>query len=409
MNNPDIARLLLDHGANPNDRSSLTQAVQQRDHACLRLLLAYGATIPGSWALGAVINADDAEAVRLLLEAAGKTETAERVADVASRGLPDAATTASVAVVETLLAVGADPNGSFPEESPLRRAARYGRFEVVDLLSGRGVTGDLTSIDRLLGACARADRADGGRLLADEPGLLNQLSDTDRAAIVEAAGRPDPAAVCLMLDLGFSPQARNELGETALHTAAYEGRVRTVQLLLDHGAEIDSLDARFISTPLAYATVGSGEHVEAGDQIDNLVHDWVATVRTLLDAGASHQDVWISGKPPSDQVVAVLRSHGITADNARDDTDFAPPSGSSDAGEPPEPELETLSEIAETIQVAYESVDLELFASLLHPEVRWADWRVAPTGPRCSIGTAAFSTWACGVVSPTSCSVVTAS
>jgi hypothetical protein len=45
VNNPEITRLLLERGANPNDGESLYQAAEHGDHECLRLLLANDATV----------------------------------------------------------------------------------------------------------------------------------------------------------------------------------------------------------------------------------------------------------------------------------------------------------------------------------------------------------------------------
>src|SRR5207302_9429998 len=80
-----------------------------------------------------------------------------------------------------------------------------------------------------------------------------------------------------------------------------------VRLLLERGADRDAHDTRFDSTPLTFATVGSGERPRY-----SLDAAWVDTVRALLDAGAS--GVWITGKPPSDAVAALLQAHGITGD-----------------------------------------------------------------------------------------------
>jgi hypothetical protein len=52
-------------------------------------------------------------------------------------------------------------------------------------------------------------------------------------------------------------------------------------------------DTRFDAIPLAAATVGSGE--QAGKP-----GDWTATVRVLIEAGASRHGVRITGKPPSE-------------------------------------------------------------------------------------------------------------
>jgi hypothetical protein len=180
----------------------------------------------------------------------------------------------------------------------------------------------------------------------------------DRAAVVEAAGSGLVSAVALMLDLGFSVDDRDGSGEQPLHAAAYNGNAEVVRLLIDAGADVDARDARFDSTSLAFATVGSGER-------EGHAGNWAETVRLLIDAGASRRDVWISGKPPSEEVIALLRSYGIAADE--------------------ESELETgsvvdvprsvgtgvMAEVAHHLEAAYRDLDLELLGSLLHPQVRW--------------------------------------
>lgn len=357
-NKPGITRLLLERGADPNDRVSLNDAVGLTDHECLRLLVGHGATLAGTWALEEAVGTD-AEAVRLLLDAAGRTESDRQVADRANHVLPDAAQHGSAAVVGTLLAYGADPNSATDEGSPLRRAVRAGHADVADVLVEQGAVDDVGVIDRFLGACARGGRSDAEQLLAEHPGLLGELSEADRAVIVEAAARPGTAPVSLMLDLGFPLQTRNDLGETALHSAAYAGRAETVRLLLDRGAETDARDARFDSTPLAFATVGSGENPEPDG-------DWATTVRILLDAGAARDGVWLTGeKAPSEQVAEILSGYGVVEDE--DPAEDRP----EESGEPASPGAGLLGDMAEHLRAAYDSADLELFASLLHPEVRW--------------------------------------
>ena len=49
-------------------------------------------------------------------------------------------------------------------------------------------------------------------------------------------------AVKLLLDLGLDPNAQGDTGRTALHGAAHKGRERVVQLLVDHGARLDTRD-----------------------------------------------------------------------------------------------------------------------------------------------------------------------
>ncbi len=357
VNNPTITRVLLERGANPNDGESLYHAAGHRDHACLELLLSHGAAVAGTWALEVAVHADDPEGVALLSSAAQRI--GEPSHESAARLLADAAATASIDVLDGLLRAGGDPAARDDAgTSAVRLGLRAGRPESAKLLVAAGAPDDITDIDRFVGACMRADRSTAEQLLADHPDLRDRLTDDDRAAVVEAAGSAPAAAVALMLDLGFSPHARNGFGEQPLHTASYAGNAEAVRLLLDAGADINARDDNFDGTPLAYATVGSGEH--AGQP-----GNWIETVRLLVDAGASRDGVWMSGKPPSEGVADLLRSYGISPDDERqpqpDDDDV------------PSPSLGTgvMADVARHLEAAYRDLDLQLLGSLLHPEVHW--------------------------------------
>jgi ankyrin repeat protein len=357
VNNPTITRVLLERGANPNDGESVYHAAGHRDHACLELLLSHAAAVAGTWALEVAVHADDPEGVALLLSAAQRI--GEPAHESAARLLADAAATASIDVLDALLRAGGDPAAQDDAGiSAVRLALRAGRPESAKLLVEAGSPDDITDIDRFVGACMRADRSTAEQLLADHPDLRDRLTDDDRAAVVEAAGSAPAAAVALMLDLGFSPHARNGFGEQPLHTASYAGNAEAVRLLLDAGADVNARDDNFDGTPLAYATVGSGER--AG-QLGN----WIEAVRLLVDAGACRDGVWISGKPPSEEVSDLLRGYGVTPDGEPE-----PGPGDEDG---PRPSLGTgvMADIARHLEAAYHDLDLELLGSLLHPQVRW--------------------------------------
>lgn len=117
-NKPGITRLLLERGAEPNDRVSLREAAGRAEHECLRLLIGHGATLAGTWAAETAAAAGDDEAVGLLLDAARRNEPAAYVADLVNSMLPDVAQKGSVAMVETLLSFGADPNHPADEGPP---------------------------------------------------------------------------------------------------------------------------------------------------------------------------------------------------------------------------------------------------------------------------------------------------
>ena len=242
--------------------------------------------------------------------------------------------------------------------SALRRAVRAGKVETVALLASRGAADDSTDIDRFIGACLDADRRSAERLVAEHPDLRDRLTEDDRAAIVEAAGSASAAVIELMLDAGFTGHDRNGFGEQPLHWAAYAGKADVVRLLIDAGADLDGRDARFDSTPLAFATVGSGER--AGQS-----GNWIEVVRSLIDAGASREGVWISGKPPSEEVAALLRGYGITPDDE-------PEVGTDDeAGRAPSLGTGVMADVARHLEAAYRDYDLDLLGSLLHPQVHW--------------------------------------
>ncbi len=113
------------------------------------------------------------------------------------------------------------------------------------------------------------------------------------------------------------------------------------------------------ATALAFAAVGSGE--QAGKP-----GDWGETVRLLVEAGASREGVWITGKPPSEEVVERLRHYGIGPDDQCEE----------DADEPLEMPTEigtgVMADIARHLEAAYRELDIEVLGSLLHPEVQWA-------------------------------------
>jgi ankyrin repeat protein len=357
LNNPAITEMLLDAGAHPDPGQPIGDAIAHSDLRCLRLLLSHGARVARTWALGSAVYNDNPGAMALLLEALEATGAG--AAEQATEVLPDAAASASYPVVAALLDAGADPRATGEDGmSALRLAVRAGRDDVAARLSAAGAPDDSTDVDRFIGACLTGDRQAAERLVAEHPDLRDRLTDQDQEVIVEAAGSRPAETVALMLDLGFSPRARR-FGDEPLHEAAYHGNAAAVAVLLGAGADIDALDGRFEGTPLAFATVGSRE--QAGRP-----GDWITTIRLLIEAGASREGVWIPGKPPSEEVMDLLRRYGI---------------GPSDSAEPqPEDATEevpgsigtgVMADIARHLEAAYRDRDLDLLASLLHPQVSW--------------------------------------
>jgi ankyrin repeat protein len=267
--NTPVARLVLDRGAVPEDHDLYLAAFA--NHATLALLLAHTADVAGTaeMALAAPISTGDTEAVRLLLEA------------------------------------GADParyrsDGERPLSALYEAVASGAPAELVALLREHGAERQASETELFLVACLRADRE--GALARRE-----RVADADQGAIVRAAEAGNLPALELMLELGFSVDACGDDGGTALHAAAYGGSPEAVRLLLTQGAGIEVRDTRWKSTPLDWALVGSGERPHS-----NPAPDWMATVRALIDAGASLDGVTLAlddPKPPSEEVAELLREY----------------------------------------------------------------------------------------------------
>ncbi len=316
-NHAALATLLLDRGADPDTPGALYHTVFHPDHACLRLLLERGARADGVAALGAAISVADTAAIRLLLDAGvdpGQPIPADALGEAGHGQPPIPAIRAALQghcdteAIDLLLAHGATPDDAGGEGlSSFQTAVRRGDPALTETLRRYGAGDDSSAVDRLLGACANADRGAVDVLLAEHPRLLAALSGQDQALLVEAAEHRGRPPVALMLELGFPAGTRRDPdGATALHLAAHAGRADVVALLLAHGADVQARDWEYHATALSWAGVGSGHpprHHPDGD--------WIATVQALLDAGAAADGGWSTSKPPSDEVAALLLAHGI--------------------------------------------------------------------------------------------------
>jgi ankyrin repeat protein len=318
--NPAITRLLLEHGARPGDHV-LYLAAFETGHECLRLLLPYAPDIAATTALSAPVSTGDVAGARLLLDAGADPNhllDSGLLGESHEQEPPVPPLTAAVdlesgsEMVGLLLERGADPDvPGWHGRTPYQQAIRTGQDRVADLLAQHGASTALSSADEFLAACRRADRAAATALLAATPDLAARLTADDLQALTGAADHGHTEAVRLMLDLGFPPGTRSEQddGATVLHLAAAAGSTGTVRLLLDRGADIEARDTTWDSTPLEWAIVGSGMRLGHDPH-----PDWPATVRTLLDAGATTDGIVLSAddpKPPSPEVAALLRARGI--------------------------------------------------------------------------------------------------
>jgi ankyrin repeat protein len=126
---------------------------------------------------------------------------------------------------------------------------------------------------------------------------------------MHAAEAGNVAAVRVLASLGLDLALEGPWGGTALHWAAWNGRVALVRELLAAGAPVNVRDRTYGSSPIAWAAHGSANCREADD-------DYVAVVDLLLAAHAERApsfNRWNEAPEnlASEVVADHLRAHGF--------------------------------------------------------------------------------------------------
>jgi ankyrin repeat protein len=161
--------------------------------------------------------------------------------------------------------------------TPIELARKRGNDEAVLLLLARA-----SPKVRYLDACWSADGERARAELTAHPNLMNELDDEDRRVINHAAWWYRPAAVRLMLELGFDPHVRGAHQSTVLDRACFHGYADIVQTLLAHDRNPPlTVENEFGGTPIGTCIYGAMNGWDTGHPRDH-----GQTLALLLDAGA---------------------------------------------------------------------------------------------------------------------------
>ena len=252
-----LARLLLERGADPNDSQALYNENPDSYDEWIELLLEFG--------LG---TGDGGPWHRRLAPAL------ESPRDMVEDALKAAAGNGFTHRVRVLLDHGADPNGYgtrhpvYHGRSALEEAALHGYPEIVAMLEQAGARNDLDDTDRFLCAATAGDRVGVEQMLGADLSLREQAIARRPEQVVRAAAAHRVDAVGLLIELGFDVNAINRttpVHVTALHEAARIGEMTLIRLLVEHGADPDLRDSGYDATPGGWA-----EHFERTEAHDYL-------------------------------------------------------------------------------------------------------------------------------------------
>jgi uncharacterized protein len=168
----------------------------------------------------------------------------------------------NIALVEWLLKHGASPNAppsTHPRTSKaplLEDALRLGHTEIADLLTRYGARASpsilRTGIEEFTESCFALDRERARKFVAEHPEFV--LSTTP----IFAAAKLDRADVVeLLLDLGTSIEIEDEKKQRPLHIAAAHDSIEVAKLLIEQGADLEAVESNWNNTPLDFALYGN--------------------------------------------------------------------------------------------------------------------------------------------------------
>ncbi len=225
----ELAELLLERGADPADE----EAIAKNPAASLEILLRHG----------------------LKPDAIARRHTGNGTANITLMGyaLAVAALRGNLERVNLLLANGARTGEIWDGKTPWQHAMAKGHLEIARTLDAAGApTAPLDELEQFVSLCLAGDRSATRALLDRAPDLV-QRAPKDMAHRAVGVQRKD--AVELVLDLGFDPNWIED--NAAIHIAGVlASQPEILRILLQRGASLTLREPWYDGTAIGWADFG---------------------------------------------------------------------------------------------------------------------------------------------------------
>jgi len=318
---PELTRLLLDAGANPNDGESLYHSLEAPE--CTRLLLEAGAKIAGSNAIYRALDLREPRALQLLLAHGGDPNEPPGGGPTAEWGAPllwAIRRRCSIEHIQSLIDAGASVDACTPDGIPAYTLAlRFGRPDVAGLLGHANASKrPVAAEEAFVAACARGDVDSARSIKAGHPGVIAALDPARLRTLPELAAQGCREAVKAMVSCGWPLEVRGgDIDGSALNQAVFRGDADLTRFLLENGADWRTLHGFNDNVCGSLSWASLNRPVEGGD--------WVGCARALLASGlpavrpdADEEDILLIGERRyqfPDEVADVLLERGSGPSN----------------------------------------------------------------------------------------------
>lgn len=235
--NIELARKLLEKGANPNDNECLYHSTEYRNTSFTELLFQFGAKVGTTNAFYRQLDFESIEGVKLFLrngtdpnaplyQHPSGTPLDERNAlhHAILRGR-------SSEIGKLLLDAGVDTKKTFEGDSPYSLALKFGNKSMKAFLEEQGLGHSLSVKDEFFKIVFENGNVED--FIKANPSIHSTFSKKEKQMLTELAGdKQNNEAVKTFIKSGFDPNLKGESGMIPLHSAGWWGNLELVKFLL---------------------------------------------------------------------------------------------------------------------------------------------------------------------------------